>query len=341
MIDAPIVWLDDAGTHVDPVGAPVLRALATWANVRSFRVTRPHEGASASAAPLADPAVGQEVERALLGARESLARLDGEGTDHALARAEGLLRQNPALPQGAWLLAEVRRAWAVRHLRIEPRDEARAAREWAAAAALDGGRAAGLGEPTRGALTATAPVDVTLDADGSAELLLDGAHAARGPIKMAAGEHQLLALEDGRVVWGAWITVDTGTVVRVALPRSPSCSNAEFRDVALRGDDVVARNVRCGTWLAGDARSKDVLRVAVCEAAGCGTWIEVRAWDRDRVATTPPLVHHGFPAWATWTLVAAGALATTGLVLWGTGVFDPRGTTVQFTQGPVQPESLR
>jgi hypothetical protein len=52
-------------------------------------------------------------------------------------------------------------------------------------------------------------------------------------------------------------------------------------------------------------------------------------------------VQHGFPAWATWTLVTAGALATTALVLWGAGVFDARPTVVQFTQGPVQPQSLR
>ena len=161
---------------------------------------------------------------------------------------------------------------------------------------------------------------------------------------MAAGEHQLLAVDDGGIVWGAWITVDVGSVIRVALPRPPSCSRGDLRGVALHEDDVVAKDVRCGTWLAGDAGSKDVLRVAVCEASTCGTWIEVRAWMSDREgsrATPPPVVHHGFPAWATWTLVAAGALATTGLVLWGAGVFEPRPTVVQFTQGPVQPESLR
>ena len=340
MIDAPIVWLDDAGLHGEPVHASVEGALARWAGVRSFRVRPLDPTAAASNAPLADPSVADEVERALLRARESTARLDGDGADRALAHAEGLLRQNPALPQGAWLLAEVRRAWAVRHLRIEPRDEARAARDWAAAAALDGGRTGGLGEPTRGATSPVAPVDVTLDADGSAELLLDGVAATRGAVKMAAGEHQLLALDEGRVVWGAWITVDAGTVVRVALPRAPSCTRADFRSVVLHGDGVAAKDVRCGTWLAGDARSADVLRIAVCEASACGTWIEVRALDRDRGPTVPP-VRHGFPAWATWTLVTAGALATTGLILWGAGVFDPRPTTVQFVQGPVQPESLR
>ena len=159
---------------------------------------------------------------------------------------------------------------------------------------------------------------------------------------MAAGEHQLLAVDDGLIVWGAWITVDAGTAVRIALPRAASCSRGDFRGVALRDTDVVAPDVRCGTWLAGDARSKDVLRVAVCEGARCGTWIEVRRWDRDRNGSgPPPLVHHGFPAWAAWTLVTAGALATTGLVLWGAGVFEPRPTVVQFTQGPILPESQR
>lgn len=342
MIDAPIVWLDDAGMHVEAPSAPVERALATWAGVRSFRVTAPGADRSTSdAAPLADPGVAQEVERALLRARESTARLDGDGTDRALAHAEALLRQSPAMPQGAWLLAEVKRAWAVRHLRIDPRDEPRAERDWAAAAALDGGRAAGLGEPARAAALTAPAVDITLDADGSAELLLDGVHTTRGGLKTVAGEHQLLAVDDGRIVWGAWITVDAGTVVRVGLPRPPSCSRGDFRGVALHDGDVLAGDVHCGTWIAGDARSKDVLRVAVCEAARCGTWIEVRPWDREPRTVPPVPAHHGFPAWATWTLVTAGALATTALVLWGAGVFDPRPTVVQFTQGPVQPQSLR
>lgn len=342
MIDAPIVWLDDAGAPTQAPSAAVERALATWAAVRSFRVSRVELGGAPpdEVPPLADPAIAQEVERALLRARESTARLDGDGTDRALAHAEGLLRQNPALPQGAWLLAEVERAWAVRHLRITPRDEPRAERDWAAAAVLDGGRDAGLGEPAGAPRVPSPRVDVTLDADGSAALLLDGLPATRGPAKIAAGEHQLLAVDDGRIVWGAWITVDAGTVVRVTLPHPLTCSAADFRSVALRGDEVAAQGVRCGTWLAGDARSKEVLRVAVCEASSCGTWLEVRPWDRVPFIP-PPIVHHGFPAWATWTLVAAGALATTGLVLWGAGVFDPRPTVVQFTQGPVQPESLR
>ena len=120
----PYVWVGDTP------GPRAERALEEWAKLRSVALAPP-QAVPVQPIPV-DLAVADAVEAELLHARDAIAALDGDGADKALARAEVELLAHPELPQAAWLLAEVRRASALRTSRIQPFDEARATRDWAA-----------------------------------------------------------------------------------------------------------------------------------------------------------------------------------------------------------------
>ena len=320
MIDAAVEWIDAAPRTADETAE-----LKAWAATRGLRLVEPGEGGR-HAIPI-DLGVANRIEEDLKATRDLLAQHDADGTERALARAEGLLRDHPELPQAAWLMAEVERGWATRYARLEPVDAARAARAWRAAAALDGGRASGVGEPT-----ADADGSVTFGlevAEGHGELRLDGERVVPGTVQARPGLHQLVAESDGAVVFASWITLATGTLVRVALPTPEPCSRADLAQ---------ASSVQCPSWLAvRRGQAPGSFRVRTCEGASCGPELVVASMEplhdgHDRA----PIEHHRMPKWLTWTLVGAGVVAV-GVAAAYTGwwLATPYGQVTSWHQGTI------
>ncbi len=292
MIDTPVVWSEHAEESIPSV-------LQTWAQVRGLRLVQPREGGSRAIE--VDASIAQRVEEALHAARELLTQHDADGAERALARAEALLRAHPELPQGAWLLAEVERGWAARFARLDPPDAERAARHWRAAAALDGGRAAGVGEVNAQAETPVSFSLALVDSGANAsELRWDGEIVAPGSHTALPGLHQLVAKQDGAVVFAQWIAIAQGTPVRIALPMPEPCSRADLAGARM-----------CGAWvLARRTSAPSTFLVRVCSSGGCGPELTVSPieWTETRKPK-----HHGLPGWAAWTLGGAGVAAALGV----------------------------
>jgi hypothetical protein len=321
------------------------QALEAWARGRGFRLALAEE---AHPAPLAvDMSVADRVEEDLAQAREALVVADPRGAERALAHAEGELLAHPELPQAAWLLAEVERGWSMRWRRLAPMDEERAAAAWRRAEGLDDGRAAGIGETSS---PPDPPVTTTLAVEGGAavRLWLDGRAVSPGSVTRAAGRHQLVATDDGAVVSAAWVTLAAGAPLRVRLGPFSPCTFADLAAASLvppppgsATPSVRAQSVRCPQWIAASPASlPGALYVASCEADHCGPATEWRPPTR-ALAPPPPrktVEHAGWPAWATWTLVGAGAVALTGVVLIATGAFDSSPPDPRFVSGGVKPQ---
>jgi hypothetical protein len=247
-----------------------------------------------------------------------------------------LLRAHPELPQASWLLAEVMRGWAVRWARLRPQDNVRAAEAWRRGAGLDGGRAAGVGEP--GASERRAAVTATLALDGTGQASLDGVGVSEGPFQSADGDHQLVVTRNGTLILAEWVTVVQGAVVRVAVPEVAACSREDLQRARGIEGTVVPSGVRCQAWVRVQELDvgavKSDLMLTVCERDTCGAPVR---WSVGLIADAPrpvggPAKH--WPRWATWALVGAGAIAATGTALAAAGAFRPtRGEPIFTTNG--------
>ena len=300
MLETAIVW-ESAQTDGGVASTGVPAMLQAWAATRGLRLVFPREGGSYAIS--VDPSLSKAVEDSLHQARELLAQHDADGTERALAHADGLVRAHPELPQAAWLLAEIERGWAARFAQLEPIDALRAQRHWRAAASLDGGRVGGIGEPAGAG--GEAPVAYKLDVVGHAdEVLLDG-HVAR-PSEVP-GVHQLVATSSGQVVLAQWIGIAPDSSVRVVLPSPEACSRADFQSGA----------ALCPSWIRV-RRDGERLFVRSCARATCGAELLVTPMPR-LDGSRGALVRHGLPAWAAWTLAGTGVVALgviAGVVTW-------------------------
>lgn len=343
MSDAvPVVWLDSGGVRDDAA-----RALDDWARARGITLALPRP--TSAVFPLAAPPEGlaNEIEEEIERAREAIGGGDAAAVERAIGRAETSLRNHPELPQAAWLRAEVERSWASRWLRVEPRDRVRAERAFAAAVALDDGRATGIGE-VRHPDPERLPISVIVDGTASedAALFVDGRpvpRVGRSPeqdtrvVALAAGEHQLLAYADGLLVFASWVTISPSAPARVEVTVDDpgSCSAERFARARRDGLDVVVPRVSCPSWLAaaaGEARGS--VLVARCGRGACGRMLEWRVDPYDRPG--PPQIlprRSTWPAWATWTLVGVGAAAAASVALVASGVFDARPVEHRFVVG--------
>ena len=358
MSDAvPVVWIAEGG-HPDPASA---RSLAAWARARG--VVLGSVGDPASAPIQVDFATGDRIEHELDRARDAIAAFDADAADRALARAEALLRMHPELPHAAWLRAEVERAWSTRLARLEPRDEARAANAWRRAAALDGGRLAGVGELERPAgESARVRIVVEGAASGGRVVRVDGTEITTATRQgddslydadLAPAEHHLVVYEDSRPVFASWISVVEGSVreagaaagghVTVRVPLSPgsSCSGAATASVARRGDTVTAAGVTCPRWIAAvpDPRTGNV-RVAQCAEGRCGPLLEWRAERIGPVQAPQGLDDRSrpWPAWATVFVVGVGVVAAGTVALVSSGVLEDRPVEQRFVAGGARVE---
>ena len=277
--------------------------------------------------------------------------MTSDAAERALARVEGLLRDHPALPQAAWLRAEVERTWSARWLRVEPRDEGRARTAWENAHALDGGRVPGIGEtsfPPRPSLKAA--IIVEGDPDPRLALGLDGVlleptekdgRRAVYRVEIAPAEHHLLAMSEGRVVFASWVAFAGPTpTARVTINEAGACGRDRLADVQHRDGQIKATGVSCPRWIAavpGDKRGS--VLVARCERDSCGPLLE---WRVERLPTYgPPQAHGklaGWPTWATWTLAGIGVATATTMALIATGVFEARPVEPRFVVGGARQE---
>ena len=350
--DVTVVWVEKAEGRDD-----ALRAVADWARARGLKLATASESASRAASKI-DFTSADRVEKELDRAREAIAALDADVAERALARADATLREHPELPQAAWLRAEVHRGWAARYSRVEPRDDARAQIASQDADALDGGRAAGIGEVTfpprpRSAITFTvagaggrAPV-TRLDGVELAGALEGGALSY--PAEVAAGEHQLVVSLDGEVAFASWVSIAPAPAgsphltIPIRIGEDGACSAGATAGVTRDGDVVRAANVACEHWVAAaPAERRGAVLVARCERNACGPFLEWRSASSFAAgpAAEPPNLRHGgaWPAWATWTAVGVGAAVATTITLVATGVFESRPTEQRFVAGGVRRE---
>jgi len=336
---ATLVWIAP-----QPPDAAQARTIDSWARARGVVLVAPSEERTPSLT--VDPKVADDVESMLDRARDAIAARDGDAADRAIGTADSLLRAHPELPQGAWLMAEVERARAARERRVPPVDDAAADRAWARAEAIDSGRVAGVGEQASSThpAAATIAIDVT---PPDTLVWLDGEPVHGGAVETHAGPHALVATWNGAPVWAQWVDTPAGSsTVRIVAPVAPTCSLDDVSRAALHGDasaTVDAAGVRCPTWIAaapasgvaGSAPAADGVLFATCEREHCGPLL---AWHPTALIPWKPPPDHGgggWPSWATWGLVGAGAVVATAVVIVASGVLKPAPTATQFSSGGV------
>lgn len=336
--DAPVtlVWMA-AATAPDPEQS---RALASWARAHGVRLDVPRTE-TPKAIPV-DARAGDDVERLLDRIHDAIAGRDAEAADRALAEAESPLRAHPELPQASWLMAEVERARSARFRRLPPLDEDAAERAWIRAEALDGGRLPGVGE--RAAVAHPAEATITLEPlPAGATTWLDGrATVTRsGVVTTHAGLHAIVITWDDAPVWASWVEAPAGSsTVHLPVTGPPPCSSGDLGLARVAGGGTIdGEHVRCGAWAAAlpGPRPSTIL-VAVCEADRCGALIEWNAAAPANWTWTPPPEHPGggWPTWATWGLVGAGAVIATGVVLVASGALQASPTETRFVSGGIK-----
>jgi hypothetical protein len=350
--DVRVVWLGEDAPRDD-----ARRALVGWARARGLSLLDADGSPRGRATRRRDEDVGpslavaERVERDLDRAREAVAALEGDAAERALARAEAELRAHPELPSAAWLRAEVLRAWSSRWMRIEPREPALARAAWQDASALDGGRAAGVGEtafPDRA--TARTRILVHGAAGSGAVIRLDGrplataraGDALQAEVDVADGEHQLTVQLDASTRVAAWVAIATAAhdprPVDVTLPEDAACTASTLGTAVRDGDQVRAGGIACRHWVAVVASPRpDAILVARCAQDGCGPLLP---WRAEPLPAPPPIPpgRAPWPRWATWVMVGVGAAAAGTFGLVASGVFEARPTEPRFVAGGIKNE---
>jgi hypothetical protein len=320
----------------EPPDAEQTRALTSWAHAHGVTLA-PARDERPVALPV-DPHAADDVERALDRARDAIAARDASGVDGALATAESLLRAHAELPQAAWQMAEVERIRSARLRRVPPVDEGAADRAWARAVGLAGERVVGVGEQAGSTQSAAATIVLDVEPRG-ATARLDGRPVEAGAVNTLAGPHVLVVAWNGAPVWAAWLDTPAGSsTFRVVAPASPPCSTDDLARAARAGDGVDAGRVRCTTWIAAvPGAAPSTVRIAMCEAAACGPLLD---WRLPTWTWTPPqpVARRGWPAWATWSLVGAGAAIATGVLVGAAEALQHPASETRFVSGGVKSE---
>jgi hypothetical protein len=337
---AVLVWLSAASA------LPTSRAdLDSFAQSRLLRLEAPHENAAVFRAPTAyAPDVVAQIEVLLEEARSATASLEQSRALSALEHAERLLRDHPELPQAAWLMAE--------QLELTAEVESTAPDGGSAAlalhrraAVLEGVRATPFSDhPTNPEFDLPAAHAVTADGPEPGDALeWDGVRT--GPdFSTIAGEHHARVSRNGRLLWAGWIAVAEGELsVRLPVPPTPACSPDDVGAGRFEaGRAIGAPHARCASYVLARARAEGGIDAALCERDLCGKLVIFR---HDAVVGDMlGIAEHGWPRWATYSVVAAAGVLATGVVLWRAGVFDrPQGhTTTEFTyMGQEKPMGFR
>jgi hypothetical protein len=210
--------------------------------------------------------------------------------------------------------------------------------------ALDGGRAAGLGEVAPAVDHPDAAELVLKDVPDGGVAWLDGAAARRTGTAFPTrpGPHVVVVSLEGSPVWARWVELSAGrSALAVSAPSIGSCSARDLARARFVGDAVVAEPVRCDEWIAAwPASSGGSVHVVRCGHGECGPsvdWGANPAW-----SWAPPEARNaeggGWPVWATWALVGAGAAAAVlgGAVL-ASGALQSPGAT-RYVSGGIRSE---
>lgn len=340
--DVTVVWLEKAETRAD---ARLL--LEEWAHTRGIRLHLPT--LTRPAPTVFDPRIAWQIETELDRTREALAALNVEETEQALTRAEAQIRAHPELPQAAWLLAEVKRAWAARWTRIAPVDTTRAGAALREAEAIGGARILGIGDPQ---VPSSPEFRVVLSLAGGRgrklRVRVDGTEISAAPesngnqlypLKVSAAEHHVVVAADGETAYAGWVRfvepANAGSTPTISIPieNGDPCSLAAFLDVKREGTLVRAETVTCARWIAAvPADHHDAVLVAHCEKSLCGTLLEWRS-GKTLASSRAPRENRRWPPWGTWAALGAGAAATTVLTLIAAGAFDSPRTEARFVAG--------
>lgn len=310
-----LLWL---GTQA---ARPALDAdLDAWAAARWLRLAEP--AADAPALPGHDDELVGRIEALLEQARIASGSLDDRTARERLAEVERELRAHPELPQAAWLLAEALELGA----RTEVRAGTTLGRELARRArVLEGPRSETFGAPAKDAPLELTPVSVVVRGlRRSDRLEWDGA-ASGGRLDTVSGEHHARVVRRERVIWAGWVTVGAGArELTLPLAPAPACSLDDLAGTRIRAGRVAAPSgVRCEHWAVAREAPGGGVEVATCHGSSCGPLL---GWKRRYGAVyegpPQPPPGPGFPVWATYALVGAGAVALGSVALWQSGAFD-------------------
>ncbi len=335
-----LVWIDPA-----PPDRGQASALASWAQERGILLMDPSRRAP-RALPI-DDAVAGEIEDLLKAARDAIVAREPDAADRALEAAEDRLRVHAELPQAAWLMAELERVRSTRWRRVAPIDTEAAARAWARAEAIDGGRVAGVGEVGAGDSAGAAEIAIEVPAGDRA--WIDGSPATGARTATHAGPHAVRVTWGGRTVWASWLDLPVGdSTVATDAPSVAPCSLADTASAHLGGATgpngavgprvVDADAVLCPQWVAAaPGATAGTVSVALCAAGRCGPLLD---WHRTAVSlfsgvTTRPEGHstRGWPTWATWTLVGAGVAIGAAAAIVASGALKPAPAETIFVNG--------
>jgi hypothetical protein len=270
--------------------------------------------------------LASDVEDRLDRARDALAGTDPAAVDAELTRAESVLRAHPELPQAAWLMAELERIRAVRLGQMAPIDAEGAARAWKRAAAIDGGRQAGMAERsvTRAERAPdAASLEITGVVEGSEQAWLDG-RPVGAHLETSAGVHAAVVTWAGDPIWAKWHDVVAGaSSLSLVLPSPPPCSTVDVARARAREGAIDATRVACGSWIAAqpDPGSSRSVLVAVCSGDHCGpvsAWRLPEPWvaapQPRPVPAPPPASGKPLPAWIVWSAAGVGVAVAAGAV---------------------------
>lgn len=314
--------------------------ISAWAHTRQL-----HAELLRPAAESYDGRLADEIEALLEEARTLPA---ATGTPDALERAEALLLAHPELPQAAWLLAE---RYAIEAHALAGSADATLARRaelGERALALEGVRAVAAGAAPWSAAAAAQPhVPAPRSPRPHDQVFIDGVvidgdalATDAAPGRLAPGRHHVRVARAAQAVWSGWITIGPGSAELLPDPTTP-CSALDLADVAAGSSaPEPAAGVRCGRWAVARPRLGGGVDLAECAGSHCEAWQPAGSVLRDTpaLASEGAALERGWPGWATWSLIGAGALAATGVVLWQVGAFDrdAPGTEFVFT-GPSAP----
>jgi hypothetical protein len=302
--------------------------IAAWAHAR-----QEHAELLRPTGPGYDAALADEIEALLEEARTLPA---ATGTPDALQRVEALLLAHPELPQAAWLLAE---CYAIEAHALAAGGDATAARRrelGSMALGLEGVRAAAVGvAPSPPDAAAPARVPAPLGPRPHDRVFIDGVPLDTNGASptLAPGRHHARLTRGALPVWSGWLTLAAGRAEPLPDP-APPCSAVDLADVgAGSAAPEPAPGVRCERWAVARASLRGGVDLAECQGSRCDPWQHAGATRRDatpRALDAAEPERGAWPAWATWGLIGAGALAATGVVLWQAGAFERDVPSTEF-----------
>lgn len=295
---------------------------------------------SVAGLPSRDDALADRLENELEQARTALSALEEAAAAQRLLGVEADLRAHPHLPQAAFLMAE---CLALQAQAAREADPARAATLESRRLALEGPRAPAFGETPSPAGEAPGALGVKLTGLQPGDALeVDGVEVgAVSTLSLVPGLHHLRVWRGGRPVFATFATVQAGQVeLALDAPLLAPCSTDDLSAARTNGAGAPLPGIACGSW--GRARQEGTgIGVSLCQRSQCGPFVH---WQRQAPAPFAPIPseRHTLPAWASFTIVGAAALLTTGLVLWQSGALD-RGQRAETTleYGGLNPQALR